>query len=176
MNRLLLQALAILLFCVSSSVALANCVGYGSAAVAQQAENVSLGCGFSGLRWHSDAAGHAGFCLLVGEGKASGETTIREEELAKCRPAEVMEPVEAMEPADVMENDSAQATQCERSEIAEGKGTTNGRAQSAAHSSLGRPRAEMMNAGLTQCMYHGLGCTGANSERTCWMSVECCAN
>lgn len=169
MTRLFLQALAMFVFCVSSGAALADCADYGSNAVAQQNENISLGCGFSGLRWHGDAASHTGFCRLVGEGTVSGETTIREAELAKCRPAE------AIEPAEAMENDSAQPTQCERSEIAEGKGATNGSAQSAAHSSLGRPRAEMMNAGLTQCMYHGLGCTGANSERTCWMSVECCA-
>jgi len=181
MTRLLLQALAMFVFCVSSSAALANCADYGSTAVAQQNENISLGCGFSGLRWHSDAASHTGFCRLVGEGTISGETAIREAELAKCRPAEVVEPAEAMEPAEVMEpaetveNDSVQPSQCERSEIAEGKGVNNGSARSAAHSLLGRPRAEMMNAGLTQCMYHDLGCTGANSERTCFLSVECCA-
>lgn len=175
MTRLFLQALAMFVFCVSSGAALANCADYGSTAVAQQNENISLGCGFSGLRWHSDAASHTGFCRLVGEGTISGETAIREAELAKCRPAEAMEPAEAVEPAEAIENDSVQPTQCERSEIAEGKGVTNGSARSAAHSSLGRPRAEMMNAGLTQCMYHDLGCTGANSERTCFLSVECCA-
>lgn len=169
MTRLLPHALAVFVFCVSSGAAFADCADYGSTAVAQQNENISLGCGFSGLRWHSDAASHAGFCRLVGEGTVSGETAIREAELAKCRPAQVVEPAEAAE------NDSVQPSQCERSEIAEGKGINNGSARSAAHSLLGRPRAEMMNAGLTQCMYHDLGCTGANSERICFLSVECCA-
>lgn len=169
MTRLLLQALSMFVFCISSGAALADCADYGSTAVAQQNENISLGCGFSGLRWHSDAASHTRFCRLVGEGTISGETAIREAELAKCRPAEVVEPAAAVE------NDSGESSQCERSEIAEGKGNSSGSARSAAHSLLGRPRAEMMNAGLTQCMYHDLGCTGANSERTCFLSVECCA-
>lgn len=163
MSRLPLLALAAMFVCGGSGIALADCADYGVKAVQQQNENVSLGCGFSGLRWHSDAAGHAAFCGLVGEGSVSGETAIRETELAKCRPAVAAD------------DDNSPERQCQRSQIAEGTAASQQRAQSAAHSVLGRERAEMINSGLTQCLYQDLGCTGSNGERTCWMSVECCA-
>lgn len=163
MSRLPLLTLAVLFVCAGSGAALANCTEYGATAAAQQSENKSLGCGFSGLRWHSNAVSHAAFCSLVGEGAVSGETAIREAELAGCRPASVAE------------DDNTQARECQRSEIAEGAGTSNQRAKNAAHSLLGRQRAEMVNSGLTQCLYQALGCTGSDTGSTCWMSVECCS-
>lgn len=169
MSRLPFLALVALFFCFVGGAAFANCLQYGATATAQQNENVALGCGFSGLRWHGDTAGHAAFCALVGEGKVSGETAIREAELAKCRPAA---PAGA---ADAAGDANTPAGQCQRTEVAEGTGTSKQEAQNAAHDQLGRQRAEMINSGLTQCMYHDLGCAGSGSERTCWMSVECCA-
>lgn len=163
MIGLVLRAIIVLLFFLSPTVAYADCAEYGATAVAQQKENIELGCGISGLRWHTDEASHAGFCRLVGEGLVSSETALREVELAKCRPVEELE-VEDKQP-----------DQCQRSEIAEGTGKTRQSAMGAAQDLLGRERAEMTNSGLTKCLYHDLGCTGPNGNKTCFLSVGCCA-
>jgi hypothetical protein len=172
MSRFSSKALAFLLMLVWPGLVMANCLDYGTTAAAQQTENLDLGCGFSGLRWHGDVAAHTGFCSLVGEATASGETAIREAELARCRPVPDAMEEEVAEPVDETEQD---ANECRRSEVAEGTGDSNQSARNAAHSMLGRGRAEMMNEGLTECLYHNLGCSGPGNERTCWMSVECCA-
>lgn len=164
MSRSPCRALAFLLICAWPGFALADCADYGATAAAQQKENIALGCGYSGLRWHGDAVGHAGFCNLVGEGTASGETARREVDLAKCRPAATIE-----------QEETTGSGECRRSEIAEGKGVGSANARSAAHDMLGRARAEMINDGLTKCLFHDLGCSGPNNDRTCWMSVGCCA-
>lgn len=174
MSRFFSKAFAFLLMLIWPGFVMANCLDYGTTAAAQQKENLDLGCGFSGLRWHGDVAAHAGFCSLVGEATASGETAIREAELARCRPAEAAmeDDDDIAEPEDdVAQNDG----QCLRSEVAEGTGDSKRSARDAAHSMLGRGRAEMMNEGLTECLYHDLGCSGSGNDHTCWMSVGCCA-
>lgn len=170
MSRFFSNAFAFLFMLTWPGFVMANCLDYGTTAAAQQNENLDLGCGFSGLRWHGDVAAHAGFCSLVGEATASGETAIREAELARCRPA-------AEPPAEEPEDDIAAQPdgECSRSEVAEGRGNSRQSARGAARDQLGRARAEMMNDGLTQCLYHDLGCSGPNNDRTCWMSVGCCA-
>ena len=152
------------------AAAVAACADYGALAVAQQIENRELGCGFSGVRWHEDGAAHGGFCALVGEGAASGETAIREAKLATCRQTQgagndAVEPVE-----------DEQETTCQRSEISEGKGATTQEARGNAQDGLGLVRAQMINAGLQQCLFYDLGCTGPNGDRTCYLSVNCCSN
>lgn len=128
MIRSPLQVLTFLLICVWPGLALADCAEYGTTAAAQQNENLTLGCGYTGLRWHADIGAHAGFCSLVGEGTASGETAIREAELARCRPA--AEPP-AEEPVDDIGVQSD--GECRRSEVAEGRGNSRQSARDAAH-------------------------------------------
>lgn len=172
MNRLPVVALVVLFFCTGMGAAIANCSDYGAKAMVQHNENVALGCGFSGLRWHGDMVSHTAFCSLAGEGTAAGETALREAQLDQCRSAVAEAPVDAPDAADEA---NTPARHCQKSEIAEGSGASTSLARGAAQSQLGRQQAEMLNGGLTQCLFHDLGCAGSNPERTCWMSVECCA-
>lgn len=158
-----LAALIVAVF--ASGSAAADCSDYGALAVAQQQENVALGCGFTGLRWHVDGAAHAGFCTLVGESAAAAESSVREEALAGCRArAEVADPEPEPEP---------QGGECIRSEVAEGKGETRERARGAAIEKLGRERAEALNQGLS-CRFNDLGCVGDQPNMTCYLSLYCC--
>lgn len=153
-------ALAVLM--LAPGAASANCADYGRTAAAQQQENLDLGCGFSGLRWHGDAGTHSGYCGLAGTGAADNELAIREKSLAGCRTNSA-----ANAPAE-------EADACRTSEIGEGQGTSSQRAEGAAMDKLGRARAEMIQAGLSKCLWNDLGCTGPNGNRTCFMSVRCC--
>jgi hypothetical protein len=40
-----------------------NCDAYAAAAVAQNQQNIALGCGLTGLAWSNDHAGHRNWCL-----------------------------------------------------------------------------------------------------------------
>ena len=60
------------------------CADYAKAAVAQVAENVKLGCGFSGGRWSSDYQTHYNWCLGAGA-QAAAESKARQAELAACQ-------------------------------------------------------------------------------------------
>ena len=162
MIRLKIGALVLALMLATPFQAMANCAQYGATATQQQRENARLGCGFKGPRWHTNAGAHAGFCALAGDGVADAETALRAGKLVKCRRA-------------AGGGDNAnQARRCEKSEVAEGTGPSKRDARDAAHSQLGRVRAEMVNAGLSQCRYTDLGCTRQGNDRTCFLSVSCC--
>lgn len=62
-----------------------SCESYASAAVSQQNENISFGCGFTEDRWHSDYNGHLTWCEGVGQSVAESEAAIRQSDLASCR-------------------------------------------------------------------------------------------
>lgn len=166
MSRLAFLTIGLLLAIAVPAPALADCAGYGASAAAQQRENVAKDCGFRGPRWHAGQDAHARFCQLVGEGAANNETAVRAGMLAKCR--------RAGGGAGGGGDNANQARRCEKSEVAEGTGPNNRDARDAARSQLGRVRAEMMNAGLTQCRYNELGCNRRGNERTCFLSVRCC--
>lgn len=171
MRTLILPLLIAAIFFVSPSSANASCLDYGTMAVEQQKENIANGCGFIGLRWHNNQAGHEGFCRLVGEDQASNETTFRSAKINECQPELELEQEE-------ITNDqinAGDATQCMRSDPVKGTDISRGRAREKARDQLGKIRAELINSGLTKCIYHDLGCTGVAGNQTCWLSVGCCA-
>ncbi len=71
----------------TSTANASGCSTYGNTAKIQQSENINLGCGFSGQRWHTNKTAHRIFCLAVGEDNADTETAIRDHKLDTCRMA-----------------------------------------------------------------------------------------
>jgi hypothetical protein len=66
-----------------------RCQQYAQSAVAQNQQNLSRGCGFSGLRWSSDYNGHYQWCLSMPQLIADLENGARENELMNsCRGAQ----------------------------------------------------------------------------------------
>jgi hypothetical protein len=86
--RTLAAALPLLLFAAAGACADANlnCDAYAGAAVAQNKQNISQGCGFTGGRWSSDFAGHRAWCLAPGTHMAdlTAEDQARQQALAQC--------------------------------------------------------------------------------------------
>ena len=60
------------------------CAIYSKTAVAQNEQNKSHGCGFTGSRWSSDEKSHTSWCIGVSQSVADRETAARVEELLKC--------------------------------------------------------------------------------------------
>ena len=163
MMRLIFAMMACAMMLAAPNPASANCADYGATATLQHRENVRLGCGFKGPRWHTNTGAHAGFCAIAGDGVADRETSVREAMLAKCRRA-----------AGGQGGQDQAGERCRKSGVAEGSGATTSRARGAAQDLLARTRAQYMNRGFTQCRYNDLGCSGRNGARTCFLSVSCC--
>lgn len=72
-----------------------NCNAYAGKAVAQQEQNVALGCGFSGGAWSADFNAHFGWCQNAGTTMAdlTTEDKARVKALAECgqKPAKTQE-------------------------------------------------------------------------------------
>jgi len=72
-----------------------NCDAYAGKALAQQEQNVSLGCGFSGGAWSADFNAHFSWCQLSGTTMAdlTGQDAARVEALTQCgqKPAKTQE-------------------------------------------------------------------------------------
>ena len=70
---------------VSPSTIAASCGEYAKTAVRQNAENVTLHCGFTDARWNSNPADHETWCRDVGPVAAGSHTAARKRDLDKCR-------------------------------------------------------------------------------------------
>lgn len=173
--------LAMLLTSGQSAVGFDVCQTYGNESAAQQNRNMENGCGFSGLRWHTDSGAHEAYCKIFGANIAQQELLSRQALLAPCLAVEApadedADALAADEDADALPEaqDEQIAEQCLKSEIAAGQGRTTQSARSAAQEQLGLPRAQMINQGYDQCIFNDLGCTGGNGARSCYLSVNCC--
>jgi hypothetical protein len=62
----------------------AFCTSYATKALIAEQENLDEGCGFSGVRWSFDFAGHYGWCLSVSKAVANGEKMARKFNLLAC--------------------------------------------------------------------------------------------
>ena len=61
-----------------------SCGIYAGSAVAQQQQNISNGCGFTGPRWHQNQAAHFSWCLSVSPAAANAERSARFNQLQSC--------------------------------------------------------------------------------------------
>jgi hypothetical protein len=63
-----------------------NCDAYADAAVAQNQQNITLGCGFAGPAWSDDFAAHRNWCLAPATGmpNLTSEDQARTSALARC--------------------------------------------------------------------------------------------
>lgn len=61
-----------------------NCGAYAALAVAQQEQNIQMGCGFAGGRWSADYNGHFAWCQTSTMAKLTAEDKARKGALAKC--------------------------------------------------------------------------------------------
>lgn len=173
--------LAMLLTSGQPAVGFDVCQTYGNESAAQQNRNMENGCGFSGLRWHTDSGAHEAYCKIFGATISQQELLSRQALLAPCLAAAAPadEDADALpedEDADALPEpqDERVAEQCLKSEITAGQGRTSQAARAAAQDDLGLPRAQMINQGYNQCTFNDLGCTGNNGARTCYLSVNCC--
>ncbi|WP_421724263.1 hypothetical protein [Bauldia sp.] len=157
--------LALLASLTGSAEAQDACRAYADTAVAQHETNRENGCGFAGVRWHTDRRGHETFCRVFGPKKADEEAEARQASLDGC----------IAKTTDEAGTDAATGA-CRKSEIAEGEGATTQAARAAAQDKLGFQRAQMINDGYPKCLFHQLGCTGGSGARTCWLSVSCCVD
>jgi hypothetical protein len=66
-----------------------NCDAYAKAAIAEQQQNLQLGCGFSGPAWQDNYQAHFAWCQSPGIGitHISGEDASRLNALAQCKQA-----------------------------------------------------------------------------------------
>lgn len=66
-----------------------NCDAYAKAAIAEQQQNLQLGCGFSGPAWQDNYQAHFNWCQSPGIGitHVSGEDASRLNALAQCKQA-----------------------------------------------------------------------------------------
>lgn len=60
------------------------CAIYGKTAVAQNEQNNSRGCGFTGPKWSSDEQSHINWCVNVSASRADQETATRVKKLLEC--------------------------------------------------------------------------------------------
>ncbi|HET9474171.1 MAG TPA: hypothetical protein VFO82_09770 [Steroidobacteraceae bacterium] len=61
-----------------------GCEQYARNAVAEQRQNLTLFCGFSGPRWTSDYQGHLGWCASSRQDSVDAEANARRGDLANC--------------------------------------------------------------------------------------------
>jgi hypothetical protein len=66
----------------------ARCATYADTGKAQNDENVSRHCGFTGPRWTSDRGSHEGWCKFAPQSLADSETAERQKGLSQCRRVE----------------------------------------------------------------------------------------
>jgi hypothetical protein len=64
----------------------AVCAKYAERTVAQQFENLKLGCGFTGLRWHGNKIGHFVYCKATDKNTTDAELEVRSVLLLQCGP------------------------------------------------------------------------------------------
>lgn len=64
----------------------AECVKYAEKTVGQHTDNLKLGCGFSGLRWHDNKIGHFVFCKATDKNTIDAEIEVRAVLLQQCSP------------------------------------------------------------------------------------------
>lgn len=60
------------------------CALYAQTAVAQNKENISKGCGFTGPRWNSDYSRHMNWCMGVSLAQSESENKVRTKALNNC--------------------------------------------------------------------------------------------
>lgn len=84
------------LFAAGGTSALAasdvECAQYAETTVAQHADNLKLGCGYSGLRWHDNKLGHFVFCKAVDKNTIDAEIQVRAAMLEQCAPDAAEDP------------------------------------------------------------------------------------
>lgn len=61
------------------------CQNYAAKAVQQNKSNLSLSCGFTGLRWNNDQKGQYNWCLTVSKTITDKEDQARSTDLAQCQ-------------------------------------------------------------------------------------------
>lgn len=69
-----------------------ECAQYAETTVAQHADNLKLGCGYAGLRWHDNKLGHFVFCKAVDKNTIDAEIQVRAALLQQCAPDAVDDP------------------------------------------------------------------------------------
>lgn len=62
-----------------------QCKHYTNTSVAQNASNIKLGCGFTGLRWSNNWKGQFDWCMTVLDPISGGENEFRKTQLANCK-------------------------------------------------------------------------------------------
>lgn len=62
----------------------AVCAMYAQGAVFQQSKNINLGCGYGGIRWSGNYAGHYAWCLGAPIGAVQFEGNVRKNMLQQC--------------------------------------------------------------------------------------------
>jgi len=62
-----------------------QCKHYTNTSVAQNASNIKLGCGFTGLRWSNNWKGQFDWCMTVSDPISGGENEFRKTQLASCK-------------------------------------------------------------------------------------------
>ncbi|WP_419913714.1 hypothetical protein [Hoeflea sp.] len=106
----------------------AECTQYAETTVRQYADNLELGCGFSGLRWHDNKLGHFVFCKAADLHTINAEIEVRAAMLKQCTPDAVEDPapesVEQQVPAReaevlTVEDDEDQELQLEADDLAD---------------------------------------------------------
>jgi hypothetical protein len=60
------------------------CEPYAKTAVSQNEENIRLGCGYSGIKWHSDYERHLQWCQTVSQSEADAAVEERARALKQC--------------------------------------------------------------------------------------------
>lgn len=152
--------------------AFSQCDSYADTAVLQHRNNIDNGCGFAGLRWHSNRGAHKSFCDLVGADVAASGNQEREQMLRGCT---ANGQGQAQQDQNQGNNDPAQR-QCIKTDISEGQGATRRAANDAAMDGLGRQVAQLSHDGYSHCTYNRLSCSGRNGDATCWMNANCCTS
>lgn len=69
-----------------------ECAQYAETTVEQHADNLQLGCGYSGLRWHANKLGHFVFCKAADKNTIDAETQVRAAMLQQCSPEMAEDP------------------------------------------------------------------------------------
>lgn len=82
------SAIAIAAFLAITSTASAGnvlqCTNYANSAVTQQGQNIAMGCGYGGPRWHSNFPAHFAWCLQTPTGVINAERNARVNQLNAC--------------------------------------------------------------------------------------------
>lgn len=95
-----------------------ECAQYAETTVEQHAENLKLGCGYSGLRWHANKLGHFVFCKAADKNTIDAEIQVRAAMLQQCSPdaAEDPQPQEDVQPEQAPDRDEPPAQEDDSAE------------------------------------------------------------